>query len=123
MPVWQENFHHIGDDLGHKLVRDGPRDFIIYASGRLHCQKVYGFINLYPRHDMISQIFDMASAAPARDRVHINVFLNEDEIDPVVFAILPRSKVASISKQRWDINNFPKAKEFPLFPKEVVNII
>jgi hypothetical protein len=45
--------------------------------------------------------------------------LNDEESDGIVFAILPRLKAASITNNRWDLDNFAKPKDYPGFPKEV----
>ena len=43
---------------------------------------------------------------------------NDDETDSIVFAILERAKATEVVKSRWDLDNFPKPKEYPGFPKE-----
>ena len=43
--IWENNFAHTGGDKA-KLVRDGPRDYIFFASGRAHVLDMYTFIHV-----------------------------------------------------------------------------
>ncbi|KAJ3096739.1 hypothetical protein HDU97_005605 [Phlyctochytrium planicorne] len=119
MPVWDANFSHIGDDKDFKLIRDGPQDFIFYASGRRHVQRVYGFIKLLPRFDILGFVkayVNPASAAKS-DKVVIN-FTLDSSLEGIVFAILPKATSAKIIKSRQDLSDFAVAKSHPRFPKE-----
>ncbi|KAJ3304070.1 Coiled-coil domain-containing protein 47 [Kappamyces sp. JEL0829] len=118
LPVWKENFSHVGDDSGHKMVRDGPKDYIIYGSGRLYVKNVYGFLSFFPRHDLVVQAYNLFMGVTVSDRVQINFVLNEDESDPAVVAIVPRAKATAMTKQRWDLDNFPRPRELAAFPKD-----
>ena len=44
--LWKYNFAHVGDEKGYTLIRDGPKDFIFYASGRIYFENVYGYIKV-----------------------------------------------------------------------------
>ena len=53
------------------------------------------------------------------DRVTINVALDKDDSsDPIIFGILPRKRASAILKERWDLDNFTKPKDYPGFPKD-----
>jgi hypothetical protein len=46
LSLWEKNFAQVGDEMGHKLMKDGPSDYIFYASGRRYVRHVYGFIEV-----------------------------------------------------------------------------
>ena len=46
LPLWEQQFALVGDDAGHKLIKDSPRDYIFYATGRRHVVNVYGFLEV-----------------------------------------------------------------------------
>jgi hypothetical protein len=116
--LYEDEFAQVGDDHGKTLIFDGPKDYIFYATGRDYVQHVYGLISLKPRHDLIARLFDYFFGASSYDKVSIIATMNPEETDSVVFGILPRSKVSDISKSRWDLDQFAKAKEVAGFPKD-----
>jgi hypothetical protein len=69
LDTWNDNFSLVGDDRGFKLCEDGPRDYIMYGSGRLHCKYIYGMIHLAPRHDLIQWMIEYLSGRNLQDRV------------------------------------------------------
>ncbi|KAJ3275360.1 hypothetical protein HDV01_000652 [Terramyces sp. JEL0728] len=121
--LWAQHFAHVGDNDGHKFVKDGPRDYIMYGSGRIYVEKVYGLIRLEPRHDWIEYFMDKLSIGKVYDKVTINCVLNSEESDDITFAILPRDSASSILKKRWDLDNFPKPRDLPGFPKQVYTLL
>lgn len=44
--IWTLQFAQIGDGQGHKLVKDGPRDYVLYATGRKYVAHAYGFLHV-----------------------------------------------------------------------------
>ncbi|KAJ3187584.1 hypothetical protein HK101_009350 [Irineochytrium annulatum] len=108
MPVFEANFAHLGDEKNFSLIRDGPNDFIFYASGRVHVEKVYGFIKLIPRMDLVNMAMGYAKMSPtavASDRVEIKFTLSP-ELEGMVFAILRKKNAARITKSRYDLQDF-----------------
>ncbi|KAI8893813.1 hypothetical protein BC833DRAFT_624524 [Globomyces pollinis-pini] len=115
--VWKENFAHVGNE-DHKLVKDGPRDYIYYGSGRIYVQTCYALLRLVARHDPIQYIFDYFAGKDLYDRVTIDVLITETVCDSIVFALLPRKTATNVLKTRWDLDNFPKPRDMTGFPKE-----
>lgn len=118
LPVWKENFFVVGDENGKALVKDGPRDYIMYGSGRIHCRNAYAMIHLAPRQDAMQSFSDYVLGNKSGDKVTVTVALNDGESDGICFAILPRKKASAFVKERWDLDNFPKPKDYPGFPKQ-----
>ncbi|KAL2917839.1 Coiled-coil domain-containing protein 47 [Polyrhizophydium stewartii] len=120
---WDAQFAHIGSNEGHKLIRDGPRDYIFYASGRLYVAHVYGNVRLVARHDFVQRSIDFLAGKDQYDRVSLKATLNDKIADPFIFAILPRKNADSIIKNRWDLRDFPKARDLPGFPKSEYTLL
>ena len=67
--TWKENCSQTGDDKGFKLTEDGPRDYIMFGTGRIHCKTVYGLIHLAPRHDLLQWFLEYIGGVNIQDRV------------------------------------------------------
>ncbi|TPX70244.1 hypothetical protein SpCBS45565_g01872 [Spizellomyces sp. 'palustris'] len=122
LPIWERNFAQVGDEGGHKLIRDGPRDYIFYATGRAHVKHVSGSLHLAGRYDILQWIVDYLQPQQAYDKMTFTVTLNEKESDPTVFAILQKNLANSVIKERWDLSEFSKRRDVgirqPPAPKE-----
>ncbi|KAI8918008.1 hypothetical protein BC831DRAFT_516334 [Entophlyctis helioformis] len=118
LPVWEANFAHVGSNEGHKLIRDGPRDYIFYASGRNYVKHVYGFVRLVSRQDPIQWLIDYAQKKDLYDKVTLKVTFDDKVADPFVLSILPFRTNNKIVKSRWDLNNFTKPRDLPGMPKD-----
>jgi hypothetical protein len=46
LPVLQTQFAKVGDEKNFTLIRDGPRDYIFFASGREFVKTLYGYIEV-----------------------------------------------------------------------------
>ncbi|RKP24899.1 hypothetical protein SYNPS1DRAFT_23062, partial [Syncephalis pseudoplumigaleata] len=114
LDLFASHFAHVGNDKGHILVKDGPADFLFYASGRVHCQYLRARLQMVPRHDPIALLVGLLR--PQHDRISIEVCMNEDEYDPMVFGVATASKVNNAYKYRYDLSNFTRQVRSPLLP-------
>ncbi|KAJ3296185.1 Coiled-coil domain-containing protein 47 [Borealophlyctis nickersoniae] len=121
LPVWERNFSLIGDS-GHSLIRDGPRDFLIYFSGRVHVKSIHGVLHLAARTDIIQRVVDLLKPKGACDKLTIRATLNKEESDPIIFAILPTSSAPEVVKERWDLNDFAIKRDLAGFPKQYYSL-
>ncbi|KAJ3112104.1 hypothetical protein HDU96_004939 [Phlyctochytrium bullatum] len=119
LPVWDANFAHVGDEKKYTLIRDGPADFLFYASGRLHIQKVVGYIKLLPRFDIVSYLANAVTpdTAPEYDRVVLEMTL-DPALQGLVFALLPKRTSNKIVKKRFDLQDFTNPRSHAKFPKD-----
>jgi hypothetical protein len=101
--VFEENFYQVGSDDGFKLVTDGPRDFVFYATGRIHCEKLYAQIRTAARHDILLAGIDSYYGLKMVDKVTFKVFLNAEECDSICFGIIADKLKNGIMKERWDL--------------------
>ncbi|KAI9594411.1 hypothetical protein BDF19DRAFT_444730 [Syncephalis fuscata] len=114
LDLFASHFAHVGNDKGHILVKDGPADFLFYASGRIHCQYLRARLQMIPRHDPVALLIGFIR--PQYDRISIEVCMNEDEYDPVVFGVATASKVTAAYKYRYDLASFTRQVRTPLLP-------
>ncbi|KAJ3031603.1 UNVERIFIED_CONTAM: hypothetical protein HDU68_002206 [Siphonaria sp. JEL0065] len=122
--LWQANFAHFGDEKNYSLIRDGPYDFLFYASGRVFVKKVHGFIKLVSRYDPIGYIFSnpyMAMALPnviKHDTVVMDFHI-ADNLPSLFFAIIAKDQYPNIKRKRYDVADFGAAVKLPAnFPKD-----
>ncbi|ORX93092.1 DUF1682-domain-containing protein [Basidiobolus meristosporus CBS 931.73] len=104
LPIFRENFAHLGNEKGHFLMKDGPADYMFYATGRAHCRYVMGTMKLLPRHDVIGMMFNLYTQSV--DLITMVIQMNEGEYDDFFFSILPKKKAHILRKDRYDINTF-----------------
>ena len=100
--TWSDNFAQIGHN-DHKLIQDGPREYVFYATGRDFVDHCYVLIQLIARHDLVVRAMDWFLGVNTHDKVTIDIHLPEDGTDSICFAIIPRNKVNTILKERWDL--------------------
>ena len=115
LSIWEDNFTLVGDGQGHKLIRDGTRDYIFYASGRKYVENVYASLELVARNDLLSYFVHQQQGIRLHDRVKFEITCNANDFDSFVFAILPKKSVSEILKDRWDLNHFAKPCSLPGF--------
>ncbi|KAJ3038887.1 Coiled-coil domain-containing protein 47 [Rhizophlyctis rosea] len=120
--IWEKNFALLGNN-GATLSRDGPRDYIFYASGRAHINDLYAFIHTKGQLDPIQLANDYVISNDSFNRVTYYARLRKNESDPITFAILPVEKVANFIKDRWDLTEFTKKQTLPGFPHEHYTVL
>ncbi|KAK9720793.1 hypothetical protein K7432_003896 [Basidiobolus ranarum] len=104
LPLFRENFAHIGNDKGHFLMKDGHADYMFYATGRAHCRYLMGNIKFISRHDASGLMVNLYFQSV--DLITMVVHMNEGEYDDFFFSIVPKKKAHIIRKDRYDINTF-----------------
>ncbi|TPX35739.1 hypothetical protein SmJEL517_g01955 [Synchytrium microbalum] len=120
-PVWEKNFAQVGNDKGHKLIRDGAKDFIFYATGRVNVEMIYAFVETSPRHDVMKNIaqylpnntFDTIGIKWTEDKLVMRAYLDETASDDFILAILPKKTSATFIKSRYDLKTFTKELKEP----------
>ncbi|KAJ1548318.1 hypothetical protein HK405_003693, partial [Cladochytrium tenue] len=115
--TWSAQFAHFGDENKYTLVRDGPDDFIFYASGRRFVEKAFGFIRLSSRYDPVALITNYVYGSTSYDRVDME-FTLDSKLEGLVFAILDKKKATNLRKGRYDLTDFAATKTHPRLPKD-----
>ncbi|KAG6736773.1 hypothetical protein POTOM_060333 [Populus tomentosa] len=92
-----------GDDSP-LLLKEGQNVFKFYASGRRYCQGLLATMELKSRHDLLSRIYNMV--VPCKDEISIEVYMNDDAMDHVVFALARKKMAKAMQKELRDLQRF-----------------
>ncbi|KAL3693394.1 hypothetical protein R1sor_007045 [Riccia sorocarpa] len=105
--IFDKNFSLLGTGDGVDsplLMKEGQNVFKFYASGRRYCESFLATMDFRSRHDMIALLWHLVS--PQKDEMTIDVHMNEDAMDSVVFAVARRKNAKSMLKERADLQQF-----------------
>ncbi|KAL5171361.1 Uncharacterized protein HKD37_16G044356 [Glycine soja] len=108
--IFEKNFSllGIGDGVDEEeaplLLKEGQTTFKFYASGRRYCQGLLATLELKSRHDLIARIYNMI--VPCRDEIAFEVYMNDDAMDHVVFAMAKKKVAKAMHKDVTDLQRF-----------------
>lgn len=105
--IFERNFSLLGVGEGEEaplLLKEGQNMFKFYASGRRYCQGLLATMELKSRHDLISRIYNLV--VPCKDEITFEVFMNEDAMDHVVFAVAKKKAAKWLQKEVRDLQRF-----------------
>ncbi|ESR44930.1 hypothetical protein CICLE_v10000945mg [Citrus x clementina] len=93
--IFEKNFSLLGVGEGDDsplLLKEGQNVFKFYASGRRYCSGLLATMELKSRHDLISRFYNMI--VPCKDEISFEVYMNDEAMDHVVFAVAKKKWVA-----------------------------
>lgn len=105
--IFEKNFSLLGVGEGDDsplLLKEGQSVFKFYASGRRYCQGLLATMELKSRHDLIARIYNMI--VPCKDEITFEVYINDDAMDHVVFALAKKKAAKSMQKEVRDLQRF-----------------
>ncbi|KAG9128681.1 hypothetical protein Leryth_018330 [Lithospermum erythrorhizon] len=105
--IFDKNFSLLGIGEGDDsplLLKEGQNTFRFYASGRRFCQGMLATLELKSRHDLISRLYNCV--VRCKDEMTIEVFMNDDAMDHVVFALARKKMVKTMQKEVRDLQRF-----------------
>ncbi|KAL5700564.1 hypothetical protein ACHQM5_025991 [Ranunculus cassubicifolius] len=105
--IFDKNFSLLGTGDGMDtplLLKEGQNVFKFYASGRRFCQGMLATMELQSRHDLISRIYNMI--VPSKDEITFEVYMNDDAMDHVVFALAKKKLAKVMHKELRDLQRF-----------------
>jgi len=102
------NFSRVGQGSA-LLVRDSESKYRMPATGRRNCHGLQATLHLSRRHDLFAMLYEFFM--PSRDTLMIEVAL--ENIDPLVFALVPNSRAKAVSKDHPDVSRFAKPVPWP----------
>ncbi|RDX91896.1 hypothetical protein CR513_26048, partial [Mucuna pruriens] len=106
--IFEKNFSLLGigdgGDDAPLLLKEGQTTFKFYASGRRYCQGLLATLELKSRHDLIARIYNMI--VPCRDEITFEVYMNDDSMDHVVFAMAKKKAAKAMHKDVRDLQRF-----------------
>ncbi|XP_059653556.1 uncharacterized protein At5g49945-like [Cornus florida] len=105
--VFEKNFSLLGvgdGDDSPLLLKEGTNVFKFYASGRRFCQGLLATMELQSRHDLLSRLYNMV--VRCRDEMTFEVYMNDDAMDQVVFALAKKKAAKTMQKEIRDLQRF-----------------
>ncbi|KAK4491262.1 hypothetical protein RD792_001998 [Penstemon davidsonii] len=126
--IFDKNFSLLGvgeTEDSPLLLKEGQTVFKFYASGRRFCSGLLATMELKSRHDLISRLYNMM--VPCRDEITFEVYMNDDAMDQVVFALAKKKLAKSMHKEVRDLQRFaglvapPSGKKWVVEELQVVS--
>ncbi|CAM8937585.1 unnamed protein product [Rhodiola kirilowii] len=105
--IFAKNFSLLGVGEGEDsplLLKEGQTVFKFYASGRRYCQGLLATMELKSRHDLISRLYNMV--VPSKDEISFEVYMNDDAMDQVIFAMAKKKAAKVMQKELPDLQRF-----------------
>ncbi|KAH7543630.1 hypothetical protein FEM48_Zijuj02G0204200 [Ziziphus jujuba var. spinosa] len=105
--IFDKNFSLLGVGEGDDsplLLKEGQNVFKFYASGRRYCQGLLATMELKSRHDLISRLYNLV--VPCNDEISFEVYMNEEAMDHVVFAVAKKKLAKWMQKEVRDLQRF-----------------
>lgn len=105
--IFEKNFSLLGvgeTDDSPLLLKEGQNVFKFYASGRRYCQGLLATMELKSRHDLISKLYNMV--VPCKDEITLEVYMNDDGMDQVVFAMARKKLAKTMQKEVRDLQRY-----------------
>eukprot|EP00249_Psilotum_nudum_P010277 c22444_g1_i1 orf=104-1621(+) len=102
--ILEKNFSLLGTGDGPDaplLIKEGQNVFKFYASGRRYCQGLLSTMELQSRHDLLARIWYIAS--PRRDEMTIDVYMNDENMEPVTFALVRKKIAKTMHREEKDL--------------------
>ncbi|XP_031280206.1 uncharacterized protein At5g49945-like isoform X2 [Pistacia vera] len=119
--IFEKNFSLLGVGEGDDsplLLKEGQNVFKFYASGRRYCSGLLATMELKGRHDLISRFYNLV--VPCKDEITFEVYMNDDSMDHVVFAMAKKKTAKTMQKEVRDLNKFAGLITAPPAPKKWV---
>lgn len=105
--IFDKNFSLLGvgeTDDSPLLLQEAKNVFKFYASGRRFCSGLLATMELKSRHDLISRLYNMI--VPCKDEITFEVYMNDDAMDQVVFALARKKLAKTMQKETRDLQRF-----------------
>ncbi|KAI4342248.1 hypothetical protein MLD38_026892 [Melastoma candidum] len=120
--IFEKNFSLLGVGSGDDsplLLKEGHNVFKFYATGRRYCQGLLGTIELKSRHDLISRVYNLL--VPGKDEITFEVYMNDDAMDHIVFALARKKAAKAMQKETGDLQKFAAVLSPPVGRKWVAD--
>ncbi|XP_077234223.1 uncharacterized protein At5g49945-like isoform X2 [Tasmannia lanceolata] len=112
--IFEKNFSLLGTGDGKDtplLLKEGQNVFKFYASGRRFCHGLLATMELRNRHDLISRIYNFV--VPCKDEITFEVYMNDDTMEQVVFALAKKKVAKVMHKEVRDLQRYANLVSVP----------
>ncbi|KAI3707837.1 hypothetical protein L2E82_36703 [Cichorium intybus] len=120
--IFEKNFSLLGVGEAEDsplLLKEGQNVFKFYASGRRFCQGLLATMELKSRHDLLARLYNMI--VPCKDEITFEVYMNDDAMDHVVFAMAKKKAAKTMQKELRDLQRFGNLMPAPTNRKWVAD--
>lgn len=106
----EQQFAIVGDDgmstepSSGVLVKESESVYTLWCTGRQCCEGMLVELKLLKRHDLVSVMSQMMR--PISDMVRITIYMDDEDMDNFVFALLPKKTAAKCQKDLQDLSYF-----------------
>ncbi|KAL1222525.1 hypothetical protein V5N11_018898 [Cardamine amara subsp. amara] len=112
--MFEKNFSLLGvgeEEDSPLLLKEATNVFKFYASGRRYCHGLLATMELKSRHDLISRLFN--SVVPCKDEISFEVYMNDEAMDHIVFAMARNKAVKTMHKKLRDLQRLGEILPLP----------
>ena len=105
--LFEKQFTLVGKNNGKTdpiLLKDGHSTYKLYASGRRYCDSLVAVLELRCRYDLIGLAWHLL--LPAKDTLTVEVFMNEEEMEPFVLAVVRKRHAKNFQRENKDLKEF-----------------
>eukprot|EP00741_Cyanophora_paradoxa_P019542 tig00021127_g18864.t1 len=113
--LYEKNFSSpaAGDRI---FQKESQWEFKMYSTGRTSCQYAITQLTLKKRHDLFMMLANLVQ--PTKDTMTVTVAMNDDEMDPFVFAAVRKRLEKTFKKDRKDISSLAPPVPSQLLPEQ-----
>lgn len=97
---------------GAVLVKESQHTFRLNGTGRSFVKGIQANLRLQRRHDLVGLLYSRFWS-PARDLVDIQVAMNDDALDSIVFALTKNRDAREVAKDFADLALYTKSVKIP----------
>lgn len=108
----------LATDRRQLLSRDSASSFLYYATGSRACDGVLVSINLASRQDLFMMMWGLFG--PVQDMVTIEVALNDEDMEPMVFAVTPKRRQRQLLQEVPHLADYASVVRAPLLPSGLI---
>jgi len=113
--ILMSNFAKVGTDSPKiSVVKESQSLFKVTATGRINCAGLQATLELRKRHDLFSLLLEFFSKS--EDLVIIDIAMNDDAMEPLVFAVVKRKEERRYKSIYKDVSQFAPAMPFAPLP-------
>ncbi|GAB6031957.1 hypothetical protein CHUAL_010338 [Chamberlinius hualienensis] len=115
--ILEQNFHLIGDDgkaaetESCGFVKESENVYTLWCSGRTCCEGMLVELSFIKRQDLIHVMSQLAKQAS--DQIIIKVYMNSEDMDSFVCALIKKKTAAKIAKNLTDLSTLCPEKKNP----------
>lgn len=83
------------------LVKESESVYTLWCTGRQYCEGMLVELRLLKRHDLVSVMSQMMR--PRSEIIKITVYMDDEDMDNFVFAVLPKKQAPKYQKELQDL--------------------